>query len=259
MLFLISPAKQMQRDDGFSLRLQEPRFLAEAEELAGALCSLGKQGAQKVWRTSDTLTERAWEITEHLPEELSYGVRTPAVMAYVGIQYQHLAPSVMTEKELLWLDRHLRILSGLYGVVAPNDGIVPYRLEMGSKLAVGGGKDLYSFWGGKIAASLAEERGGETFVLCASHEYARAVLPHVPKGVAVLSCEFMAPRKRDGKLAEAAPEVKAARGCFVRWCAEEGIEDASELVHFAERGYRFAPTLSLGGHLVFVRATSDSQ
>ena len=101
MLFLISPAKQMQRDDGFSLRLQEPRFLAEAEELAGALCSLGKQGAQKVWRTSDTLTERAWEITEHLPEELADGVRTPAVMAYVGIQYQHLAPSVMTEKELL--------------------------------------------------------------------------------------------------------------------------------------------------------------
>ncbi len=180
-------------------------------------------------------------------------------MAYVGIQYRHLAPSVMTEKELLWLDRHLRILSGLYGVVAPNDGIVPYRLEMGSKLAVGGGKDLYSFWGGKIAASLAEERGGETFVLCASHEYARAVLPHVPKGVAVLSCEFMAPRKRDGKLAEAAPEVKAARGCFVRWCAEEGIEDVSELVHFAERGYRFAPTLSLGGHLVFVRAASYSQ
>jgi cytoplasmic iron level regulating protein YaaA (DUF328/UPF0246 family) len=259
VLFLISPAKQMQRDDGFSLELKEPRFLPEAEELSCALRALGKQGAQKVWHTSAALTDRAWEITEHLPEELLGGMRTPAAMAYVGIQYQHLAPSIMTEEELGWLDRHLRILSGLYGVVAPDDGIVPYRLEMGSKLAVDGAKDLYSFWGGKIAASLAAEPGGETLVMCASHEYARAVLPHVPKGVSVLSCEFMAPRKRDGRLAEAAPEVKAARGSFVRWCAEEGIEDISELVHFAERGYLFAPELSDGGHLVFVRASSRPQ
>ncbi|MGN0071666.1 MAG: YaaA family protein [Atopobiaceae bacterium] len=254
MLFLISPAKQMQADDGLAIQTAEPRFLAEAEELAAALRALGKEGAQKLWRTSAALTERAWEITEHLPEELACGVRTPSVMAYIGIQYQHLAPSVMTERELSWLDEHLRILSGLYGVVAPADGIVPYRLEMGAKLAVAGAHDLYGFWGGKIAASLAREPGGELFVMCASHEYARAVLPQVPRGVRVLSCEFLAPRRRDGKLSEAAPEVKAARGCFVRWCAEQGIEDASELVRFAERGYRFAPELSDEEHLAFVRS-----
>ena len=106
---------------------------------------------------------------------------TPAVLAYEGIQYQNLAPQVMTMEQLDYLQEHLRILSGLYGVVRPLDGVAPYRLEMQAKLAVDGARDLYAFWGGRLYEALEEDA---LIVNLASEEYAKAVRPYVQSAVA---------------------------------------------------------------------------
>lgn len=94
---------------------------------------------------------------------------TPAVLAYDGIQYRHMAPGVFTDGEFRYIEEHLRILSGFYGMLRPLDGVTPYRLEMQAKLSGEGFGSLYEFWGGRLAAQLA----GETKVILnlASKEY----------------------------------------------------------------------------------------
>lgn len=258
MLYLVSPAKTMCASDAFGMALGHPRFEDEAEELASALRALGKEGARSVWKCSQALAEKAWDITVTLPEDMrDEGRLSPAAMSYIGIQYQHMAPQVMDEEELGWLSHHLRILSGLYGVLSPFDGVVPYRLEMQAKLKVGTARDLYAYWGSRIAESLEAEPEGDILIDLASAEYSRAVVPHVSSSRAIC-VRFLAPRK-DGKLVQAAPEVKAARGTFVRWCAEQGISAEAELAGFAERGYRFAPELSDGGCVSFVREKTGKE
>lgn len=111
---------------------------------------------------------------------------TPAVMAYEGIQYQYLAPGVLTQGELDYLEGHLRILSGFYGLLRPFDGVVAYRLEMGAKLSVSGKKDLYAYWGDTLAQALWEE--SDTVVNLASQEYSRCIAAHPKPGTRLITC-----------------------------------------------------------------------
>lgn len=271
---IVSPAKRMEVVDGPPHASSQPRFREEAARLAHAMRELGYDGCKRLWRCSDDLARLNYDrLLAEDPADAEDPTTTAAVVAYRGIQYQHLAPAVMDERELDYLGRHLRILSGLYGVLRPFDGVVPYRLEMQAKLAVDGAKDLYAFWGDRIVRALAEE--SDTIVNLASVEYAKAVTRHVgPRARGgsqvgrgpgaggslgaggsprVLTCLFGEPLE-DGRLRQRATEAKAARGTFVRWCAEQGVEDAGDLVGFAERGYRLDEERSDEGTLVFTRA-----
>lgn len=246
--FIISPAKKMRVSDAAPWPTHEPRFLARAEKLADAVRALDRDAAQRLWKCSDRLADLNYERFRAM--DLARGT-TAAVVAYEGIQYTHLAPQVMDVGQLEWLDAHLRILSGLYGILRPLDGVAPYRLEMGARLAAGGARDLYDFWGDALYESLAAE-GCSTVVNAASVEYARAVTPWVrPDGPQVLTCLFGA--VRDGRLRQAATEAKAARGAFVRWCAERRVGDAEDLCRFDERGYALDERRSDDATLVFVR------
>ncbi len=140
-----------------------------------AVRALSRDEAQALWACSDRLADLNYERFQAMNLERD---TTAAAVAYEGIQYTHLAPGVMSERELAWLDEHLRILSGLYGVLRPLDGVVPYRLEMQARLAVDGERDLYGFWGNSLYETLVEE-GCDTIVNVASVEYARAVTPWV--------------------------------------------------------------------------------
>ncbi|MGO5173484.1 YaaA family protein, partial [Atopobiaceae bacterium LCP21S3_F7] len=271
---IVSPAKRMEVVDGPPHASSQPRFREEAARLAHAMRELGYDGCKRLWRCSDELARLNYDrLLAEDPADADDPTTTAAVVAYRGIQYQHLAPAVMDERELDYLGRHLRILSGLYGVLRPFDGVVPYRLEMQAKLAVDGAKDLYAFWGDRIVRALAEE--SDTIVNLASVEYAKAVTRHVgPRARGgsqvgrgpgagsspgaggsprVLTCLFGEPLE-DGRLRQRATEAKAARGTFVRWCAEQGVEDASDLAGFAERGYRLDEERSDEGTLVLARA-----
>ncbi|MFR4802971.1 MAG: YaaA family protein, partial [Eggerthellaceae bacterium] len=132
-----------------------PRFLSQARELLDALRALSYDEAKALWQCSDALAELNFERFRTL--EVRSGALTPAVLAYEGIQYQHLAPRVMDEAQLAYLQEHLRILSGFYGVLRPFDAVVPYRLEMQAKLAVGETRGLYGYWGSRLYEALAAD------------------------------------------------------------------------------------------------------
>ena len=246
MRILISPAKKMREDAGYPAPAGLPRFLPEAERLLAALRARSAQELQAIWKCNDAIARQ--NVARVRTMDLCRNT-TPAVLAYVGIQYQYLAPGALEGAELAYLQEHLRILSGFYGLLRPLDGVTPYRLEMGAKLPVYGAKDLYGFWGDKLAAALAEET--DTVIDLASREYSRAVEPHLPGRVRLVRCTF---GERQGeKLVEKGTVCKMARGEMVRWMARTGAEGPEDLRAFAELGYRYDAGRSGREHLVFLK------
>ena len=173
MKIIISPTKKMKREECISPSTK-PVFLDKTKEILSYLESLSDQEKAKVWKVKGKLLEenleRLGEIDLTLPG-------SPALFSYDGIQFTYMSPSSFTDDMLSYAMDKLRIISGFYGVLRPLDGIVPYRLEMESKININGKGDLYSFWG----KSLAEEVGrGESLVVnLASEEYSKAVIPHL--------------------------------------------------------------------------------
>lgn len=252
MRFIVSPAKKMNVvDDSFAWR-DLPMFVERAEELARAVQALTYEEAKALWQCSDALAELNFERFRAIDLRRE-GALTPAVLAYEGIQYQHLASGVMTSEQVEYVQDHLRILSGFYGVLRPLDGVVPYRLEMQAKLAVGEARNLYEFWGDTLARALADET--DVLVNLASVEYAKAVVPHAERmGCRVITCLFGAIDAR-GRLVQRSTAAKAARGSMVRWCAENAVEYPDDLRAFNLAGYHFAPDRSDDTTLVFVQTT----
>ena len=245
---IISPAKQMRSaQDAFEV-LGIPPFARETARLHRALLDIerneGSGSLQALWNVSDKLLGPCLN-TPALARHLS-----PAVMSYHGIQYQSMAPEVMDAAQLDWLQNHLWILSGLYGCVRPFHGVEPYRLEMGAKLAVDNARDLYAFWGDKLARTIAPASSNATIVNLASAEYAKAVLPRLTTDVTVVTCLF-GEGIRNGKPIQRSTARKKARGSMVRWMAENKLEDVSGLTAF-DVGYRHFPELSNKNTLVFL-------
>ncbi len=254
--FIISPAKKMNALDEPPYATSVPAFLSDAVHLARTIRELTLDEARAVWKCSDALAQLNYERFRTLAEDIQAAppALTAAIVAYEGIQYQHLGAPVMSERQLAYLSDHLRIISGLYGVLRPFDGVAPYRLEMQARLAVGGSRNLYEYWDSRACDAIAAERDTAVIVSLASQEYAKAVLPYAQeRGIHVVTCSFMEPHKTTGKLVQKSTEVKAARGTFVRWCAERGVDRTEDLRGFGERRYAFDPSLSHEEELVFVR------
>lgn len=253
---IVSPAKKMNVVEGPPDATALPRLIDQTELLLEQLRTLSLEQAKALWKCSDRLARQNYE---RLATADPRSATTAAAIAYEGIQYQHLAAHVLDEDALAYLEQHLRILSGFYGVLRPFDGVAPYRLEMQARLAMPGqdGRpattDLYGFWSDALARSLAAEF--DLVVNVASVEYAKAVTPHLGDlGTQVLTCLFGVVRPSDGKLLQRSTEAKAARGSFVRWCAERGVTSHDELRAFDERGYRLDEGRSSEQTLVFVRS-----
>ena len=157
-----------------------------------------------------------------------------------------MAPGVMEASHLDYLREHLRILSGFYGLLRPFDGVTPYRLEMQARLETDGCRDLYQFWGDRLARQLASET--DLVLNLASKEYSRAVEPYLPETVRFITCTFG--ERKDGKVIEKGTMCKMARGQMVRWLAENSITDAAGIRAFDQLDYRFQPDLSAENHLV---------
>lgn len=282
MQVIISPAKQMRADsDAFTPR-DIPPFPDKTDQILRALRAIerdqGPRRLQALWGVSDRLLAENIERLHAFAPIMDAGglddpalarLVAPAIFSYVGIQYQNMAPGVLDDRALAWLQQHLWILSGLYGCVRPFDAVQPYRLEMGAKLAVGDAKNLYAFWGDALARAVCgdpcatrpsahreagdaaspeippagdPDRGSTCIVNLASVEYAKAVLPHLPKQLPVATCVFSS-SLRNGKPVQKSTESKAARGTMVRWMAEVGAKGLDDLKRF-DVGFRFAPELS---------------
>ncbi len=224
----------------------EPLFLDLTERLKAALQGLTAAELKALWKCNDSIA--ALNI-ERLQRMDLHRALTPAILAYEGIQYQYMAPGVLETGALAYLREHLRILSGFYGLLRPFDGVTPYRLEMQARLPADGCKDLYVFWGDRLAKQLACET--DCILDLASKEYSRAVKPHLPPEVRFVGCTFG--EWKAGKLVEKGTLCKMARGRLVRWLAENGIDRPEGLDGFSELGYRYSRECSTANRAVFVK------
>ena len=246
MRLIISPAKNMRRDDDTFLPLRLPVFLEQAEELRDYLRGLTYAQCRALWKCSDALTALNYERLRQM--DLRHGL-TPALFAYDGLQYRSMAPNVFTGEELAYAEEHLRILSGFYGVLRPFDGVQPYRLEMQARLDGFRCKTLYDYWGGLLAGALAAEDG--CIVDLASKEYSRAVKPRLPEHVRWVECTF-AERAGTG-WKEKGTQAKMARGAMVRYLAENRAEHPEEMRGFERFGFQYSEENSSPDHFVFLK------
>lgn len=249
MKIIISPAKKMRADaEGFPIS-GLPRRIAETERLLQALRAMDAPALQALWKCNDELA--ALNVQRVRDMDLRRNL-TPAILAYDGLQYRHMAPGVFTQGELDYVQAHLRILSGFYGALAPLDGVVPYRLEMQAKLRADGAKDLYAFWGEKLYLDVLDD--DRTIINLASREYARAIEARLRPGDRFITADFLcggeAPRMK-------ATLAKAARGEMLRFMAENRVESAEDMKAFHALDFEFCPERSDGARLTFIQRPRD--
>lgn len=236
----------MREDDDAPAPNQLPQFLENTEKLLAVLSALDYGALKKLWQCSDKIALQNQSRLETMELRKAF---TPALFAYDGIQYQYLNPNAFTDAELAYIEAHLCILSGFYGLLHPFDGVTPYRLEMQAKLAVGEKKNLYEFWGDKIAQALFKETS--CAVNLCSKEYSRCVLDYLPPEAEVITCRFG--EIKDGKIIEKGTMCKMARGAMVRYAAEHRCETPGELKGFGDLGYVYMESLSTESEYIFIK------
>lgn len=245
MKFIISPAKKMNVDTD-SLPWQDlPQFLPQAENLKQYLQGLSFQECQALWKCNDAIAEQNVERLKNMDLHRNL---TPALLAYEGIQYQYMAPEVFTQQELDYVQSHLRILSGFYGLLRPMDGIVPYRLEMQAKPLHFTHKTLYAYWGDTLAKALTAETN--CIINLASKEYSKCIQGHLPSNIRLIQVTFG--QKTGDKIVEKATMAKMARGAMVRYAAEHQCQTPEQLRGFDRFGFAFSEQHSTPEHLVFL-------
>ena len=246
MRLIISPAKKMRTDtDSFPCHAL-PAFLEQTQQMLDRLRQLSPQQLKTLWKCSDQIAALNQERLAAMDLRRAL---TPALLSYEGIQYRYMAPGVFTQEELDYVEVHLRVVSGVYGLLRLFDGVTPYRLEMGAKLSVDGKKDLYEFWGDTLAQALCRET--DLVVNLASREYSRAIAPHLPETVTFLTCVFG--EEQNGRVMEKGTLCKMARGEMVRYLAQCRGEDPEALRAFDRLGYRFRPDHSDEKTYVFLK------
>ena len=247
MKILLSPTKKM-RADPDSLRWTAlPQLLPQTELLLRWLQSQSAQALQGLWNCNDTIAAQNLERIRQM--DLRQGL-SPAICSYEGLAFQHMAPTVFTDSELSYVQAHLRILSGFYGILRPLDGITPYRLEMQAKAAVGGHPDLYSFWGRSLYDLLEPEDG--VLLDLASQEYSKAIRPYLRPSDRFVTCTFC--ESVNGVLRQKGTFSKMARGEMVRYLAQIQAQSPEAATGFSALGYRFREELSTDTQLIFERS-----
>lgn len=246
MRIIISPAKKMNIDTD-SLPWQDlPVFLQKTELLCKKLQEMSYSDLKKLWKCNDTIAELNVKRLENMN---LYTRLTPAILAYEGIQYQYMAPGVFTDREYAYIQEHLRILSGFYGILKPFDGVTPYRLEMQAKLRAGQSRDLYGYWGSSLAQVLFAET--DCIVNLASKEYSVCISRFLPDNIRLITCQFG--EEKNGKVIEKGTMCKMARGEMVRFMAENNVSDPEKIKDFNRLDYHFAHALSDENTFVFIK------
>ena len=247
MIAVISPAKTLDYASALpALAPTRPRLAEHADRLAQAAAKLTAPKLAGLMHISPKLAKlnvdrfRGWD---EAPER-------PAIHAFAGDVYTGFEVKSLDEEARTYAQDHLRILSGLYGLLRPHDAIKPYRLEMGTRWAPGRAKDLYGYWGTRVAALLAEDADGTTIVNLASQEYWGAVAGKLPPQVEVVDIDFREPGPDGPRFVSF--NAKRARGMMARWICEHRVDTVDGLASFDSDGYRFAGRE--GATLRFLRA-----
>ncbi len=253
MLVVISPAKRLDETPLPGLPATRPDFAADAAHLAGHARRLDLCQLQKLMGISQALARLnadrfAGFATDPAPDETKQ-----AALLFAGDTYAGLEARTLSTDDLRWAQSHLRILSGLYGLLRPLDAVQPYRLEMGSRLKTERGANLYAYWGDRLARALnaaASDSGAQVLVNCASQEYFGAV-DRDTLSLRVVTPVFMEDKAGTPKVVSF--HAKKARGAMARFVVEHRLTDPESLKDFDTGGYRFDAGLSEGDRWVFLR------
>lgn len=252
MLVVVSPAKSLDMSPVETAATQ-PQFQEDAVRLSKTARNLTLTQLKGLMSISDDLARLNRDRFKAFAAEPAAEATKPAALAFNGDTYQGLEAKTLSEDDLAWAQDHLRILSGLYGLLRPLDAIQPYRLEMGSRLKTRRGASLYDYWGDTVAKALntqADAVGTDTLVNCASQEYFGAADRKALK-LRVVTPVFM--EVKDDKPRIVSFFAKRARGAMARYIIENRVTDVEDIRGFASGGYGFDPDLSDGDKWVFVR------
>lgn len=249
MLVVISPAKKIDMSEYQTVDISEPLFTEKTQELVNVMQSLDVEDIKNLMGISNNLAKL------NADRFLNFGAqeRKAAIFAFAGDTYQGLDAKTLEHADLIWAQSNLRIISGLYGLLRPLDEIEPYRLEMGSRLSTGKGKNLYEFWGSQLSNSLneiAQETNSEALINCASKEYFSAV-DRKNLEMSVITPSFL--ESNNGKPKIISFYAKRARGAMARFVLQHRIKKRSELEMFQVGGYKYQPDMSDQSSMIFLR------
>jgi uncharacterized protein len=252
MKILISPAKSIQHTNDFpKINFSRAEFLSESEKLIKKLKKYNVKQLMDLFHVSQDIAEinhlrfKNWESPLELKNEI-----IPAVYAFTGEVYRGLNVKTIQEENLDYLNKNLRILSGLYGILRPFDLLYPYRLEMGTKYEINAKtSNLYQFWGDKLSSFLNKEEN-DFIINLASTEYFKAINTKKIKGKIITPVfkEF-----KNGEYKIVMTYAKNARGLMTRYCVDHKIENPEDLKKFNLDNYEYMENLSKENELVFVR------
>lgn len=252
MLVVISPAKALDMTPTAHVPSQ-PRFTADAVALARVARGLSVADLRRLMHISDDLAQLNHARFAQFADQPAPDAVKPAALAFNGDTYQGLDARSLSDDDLARAQRHLGILSGLYGLLRPLDAIQPYRLEMGSKLANPRGGSLYAYWGDRIAAALnaqAQDLGADTLINCASQEYFGAVDLRALR-LSVITPRFL--EVKGGKARIVSFYAKRARGALARFIITHRLTDPLAIRDFTIGGYAYDPDHSTPDSPAFLR------
>lgn len=255
MLCLLSPSKTLDFSayNTAGIATTSPDLLKESEKLIAELKKLSAEDIGALMHISDKLAALNHERFQSFTTPFTPKNAKPALLAFKGDVYDGLDAASLSPEALAASESHIRILSGLYGLLRPFDLIQPYRLEMGTKLANPRGKDLYAFWGETVTKTLNTQlktAGADTIINLASLEYASAVQPKAVKA-RWINVHFK--EEKGNKLQIIGLFAKRARGTFARFLLQNNITTPTDLPHFNTNGYRYRDDLSTDTDLIFSR------
>ena len=249
MLILLSPAKTLDFDSRFDDEPTRARFAAEAGRIARSAAKIGAAGLADLMHISPALAE-----LNHLRfKRYARADQRPAIRAFAGDVYRGFDAASAEPETIAFAQDHLRILSGLYGILRPLDAIRPYRLEMGTKWAPKGDR-LTDHWGDKVAKGVGSDLRGlksRLVINLASNEYFAVLKDRLPKSVRIIAPDFRVATAKGLKFQSFT--AKVARGALARWLCEERVADAPALPSFDADGWRFQADGSTPDKPLFVR------
>ncbi len=254
MLTVISPAKTLDFDTpSHTDKYTEPRFLTQSQQLIDQLKKLSSQEIAGLMKISDKLAGLNMARFQQWETPFTEKNAKQAILAFKGDVYTGLNAETLNENGLAFAQQHLRILSGLYGVLRPLDLIQPYRLEMGTKLANDKGETLYDFWKERLTKQIEDmvaDHKDKTIICLASNEYIKAV-DVKSLNVPFVTCHFK--EVKDGTPKVVGLFAKRARGMMARYMIEHKIDTAQGLKAFDSDGYSYEASLSSDTDFVFLR------
>ena len=253
MLLILSPSKTLDEKPAFKEDFSQPVFLKETNELIDQLKQLTSENISNLMSISEKLSKLNYKRFQTFHSPFTLKNAKQALLAFKGDVYSGIATESYTDKDFAFAQKHLRILSGLYGILKPLDLMQPYRLEMGTKLSVHNFKNLYDFWGNKLTNLLDSElsKASEPILInLASNEYFKAIKTKNLKAN-LINIEFK--ENKQGKLKVIGIHAKKARGLMANYVIKNRIETPEKLKEFHLNGYNFNSELSDKNSYIFTR------